>query len=248
MLKKRIQWAILAVFVYLVFLIIYLPAKHVINRIDLPQNTALYRVSGTIWNGEAQRAVVKGTELESVKWKLSFLPLITKRMSLDVDIGNIRDTARISAKGHISIAGQKVDAEDMVVYAPVSQLIRQFNLPFPVDAGGRLKVNLNELNYDQHCTTLSGKAEWLNASVNALNTAVDLDSMNGNLGCEEQQVTINIQQPNVLGLAAKAKIDAQGKFSIDGKFKPDSSLPPQITQAASILGQPDSEGFYPLQF
>jgi general secretion pathway protein N len=248
MLKKRIQWVSLAIVVYLIFLVVYLPAKHVTSRLTLPNNTTLQGVSGSIWHGQAQRAIVKGIELQSLEWSLSFLPLITQRISADIKFGNVRDSELISANGHVSIKGQAFDASELTVYAPVAQLISQFTLPFPADVGGRLKVELSEASYDQYCTALSGNAQWLNASVNALNTAVDLDSMAAELGCETQQVVFDIKQPNVLGLAAKARMDAKGKFSIDGKFKPDDSLPPQIKQAASIFGEPDSSGFYTLKF
>ena len=248
MLKTRIQWIALAIVTYLAFLIVYLPAKQVTSRLTLPDNTSLQGVSGSIWNGKAQRAIVQGVEMQSLEWSLSFLPLITQRISADIKFGNIRDAGIVSAAGHVSIKGQAYDASDLTLYTPVTQLVNRFTLPFPADIGGRLKIELDEVSYDEYCTVLSGKAEWLSASVNAFNTAVDLDSISAQLGCEEQQIALDIQQPNVLGLAAKAKIDAKGKFSIDGKFKPDDSLPAQIKEAASFFGQPDSSGFYALKF
>jgi general secretion pathway protein N len=247
MLKKRFQWALLAIVVYLVFLIVYLPAKQATSRLTLPNNTKVYGVSGSIWQGQAQRATVKGVELRTLEWSLNFLPLLTGRISADIEFGNIRETEQVSAKGQISIKGKAFDASDLILYVPVAQLISQFTLPFPADVGGRLKVELDDISYDQYCTALSGDAQWLNASVNTFNTAVELGTMSAKLNCETQQVTLDIQQPNVLGLAAKAKVDAKGKFSINGKFKPDDSLPPQIKRAASIFGEPDSSGFYTLE-
>lgn len=246
MLKKRVQWVSLAILIYLIFLIVYLPARHITSRITLPRHIILQDVSGSIWHGQARRASINGIELQSLEWSLNFLPLITRRISADIKAGNIRDTQLVSANGHVSVKGQALDASDLTLYAPVEQLLNQLTLPFPADVGGRLKVELDEMSYDQHCSVLSGNVQWINARVNALNTAVDLESMAAKLSCDTQQIVMDIEQPNLLGLEAKATMDATGKFGINGKFKPADSLPPQVKQAASFFGQPDSAGFFTL--
>ena len=82
--KSVLKWGFICLIVFVVFLIVKLPAAQVISRVQLPSEVTVHGVSGTIWNGHAASVSVQGLPIHDVNWQLAFLPLLTGTASLDV--------------------------------------------------------------------------------------------------------------------------------------------------------------------
>ncbi len=246
--KSVLKWGSLCLVVYFIFLIVKLPAVHVLSRIQLAEGVNVSGISGTIWHGHAQRAQVNGLPINDLNWSLSFLPLLLGEISADIKAGNIRDVGQISATGHVSFSGQRFQAESLLAYVPANLAISLLPLPIPIQADGRFKVQLNEVDYGSGCQTFTGKGQWLNANFTGVTGVIELGNFDADLSCQDGNVVLNVKQPNSFGLTAKAIIPTNMKFKIEGRFKPDVNLPKEVHQAAQFFGKADADGYYPIKF
>lgn len=246
--NSALKWGSLCLVVYFIFLIVKLPAVHVLSKIPLPQGVNVSGISGTIWHGHAKRAQVNGLPINDLNWSLSFFPLLLGEMSLDIKAGNIRQVDQISATGWISFSGQRLQAENILAYVPSNLVISLLPLPIPIQADGRFKVQLNEVDYETGCRTFSGKGQWLNANFSGATGVIELGNFDADLSCQDGNVVLNVKQPNSFGLTAKATIPANMQFKIEGRFKPDPNLPKEVHQAAQFFGKTDADGYYPIKF
>ena len=246
--KSALKWGSLGILVYLVFLIAKLPAVHVFSKLPLPADVKISGISGTIWNGHAQSAQINGLPILNLNWSLAFFPLLTGEISAEIKAGNVRDIEQVSVNGQVQFSGERIQAEDTLVYVPTTLVMRLLTLPVPVDAEGRFKVQLQEIDYQAGCQAVIGSGQWLNAKYTGTAGVIDLGNFDAKLGCENKQIIIDVKPPNSFGLTAKAKIPANMKFTIEGRFKPDANLPREVHQAAQFFGNVDSSGYYPIKF
>jgi general secretion pathway protein N len=246
--KSVLKWGSLCLVVYFIFLIVKLPAVHVLSKMQLPNGISVSGISGTIWNGNVQRAQAKGFPISDVNWSLSFFPLLLGEISTNIKAGDIRDVTQISVNGHVSFKGQHLKVENLLAYIPTNLAISLLPLPIPIEADGRFKVELNEVNYEAGCQTFTGKGQWLNANFTGVNGVIELGDFDADLSCQDGNVVLHVKQPNRFGLTAKATIPANLKFKINGRFKPEVSLPEEVHQAAQFFGKPDADGYYPIKF
>lgn len=246
--KSVLKWGSLGLVVYFIFLIVKLPAVHVLAKMQLSKGISVSGISGTIWQGHAQRAQVNGLPISNVNWTLSFLPLLLGEISAEIKAGDIRDVDQISANGNVNFAGQHLKVKNLLAYMPTGLVISMLPLPIPVQADGRFKVQLDEVDFEDGCQKFKGKGEWLNANFTGTTGVIDLGNFNADLSCENGSVVVDVKLPNRFGLTAKASIPANMKFNITGRFKPDANLPKEVHQAAQFFGKADADGYYPIKF
>jgi general secretion pathway protein N len=246
--KSVLKWGSLCLVVYFIFLMVKLPAVHVLSKIQLPNGISVSGISGTIWNGNVQRAQANGFPISDVNWTLAFFPLLLGEISTHINAGDIRDVTQISVNGHVSFKGQHLKVEDLLAYVPTNLAINLLPLPIPIEADGRFKVELNEVDYEAGCQKITGKGQWLNANFTGVNGVIELGDFDAVLTCQDGSVVLDVKPPNRFGLTAKATIPANLKFKINGRFKPEASLPKEVHQAAQFFGKPDADGYYPIKF
>jgi general secretion pathway protein N len=246
--KSVLKWGSLCLVVYFVFLIIRLPAVQVLSRIQLSDAVNISGISGTIWNGHAQRAQVNGLPINDFNWSLAFFPLLLGELSADIKAGNMRDVDQISVTGHVSFKGQRFQVENLLAYIPANLGISLLPLPIPIQADGRFKLQLNKMDYRAGCQIFTGQGQWLNANFTSVAGVIELGNFNADLNCQNGSVVLDVKQPNSFGLTAKATIPANMKFKIEGRFKPEANLPKEVHQAAQFFGKADANGYYPIKF
>lgn len=246
--KSGFKWVSLSLVVYLIFLVVKLPAALVLSHLQLGNNINLSGISGTIWQGHAKRVQVNGLPIFDVNWDLSFLPLLVGNISADIKAGNIRDVEQISANGFVSVAGDRLQVDNLLAYLPTDLVISLLPLPIPVQADGRFKVKLDQVDYQAGCKVFNGTGQWINANFTGATGVIDLGSFDAELSCQDGSIVVQVNPPNRFGLTAKASIPANLRFAIEGRFKPEESLPKEVHQAAQFFGNPDAQGYYPIKF
>jgi general secretion pathway protein N len=246
--KSTLKWGSLCLVVYFIFLIVKLPAAQVLSKIHLPKGLSVSGVSGSIWNGYTQRAQFKGLPVNDVNWSLSFFPLLLGEIGGDINVGNIRDVEQISVIGHISFSGKRLQADNVLAYIPTDLVMSLLTLPIPIKADGRFKVQLSEVDYETGCQLLTGKGQWLNANYTGTTGVIELGNFDADLHCQDNNIVMDVKQPNSFGLSAKATVPNNMKFKIEGRFKPEENLPKEVHQAAQFFGKQDSNGYYAIKF
>jgi general secretion pathway protein N len=249
--SKIIKWSIAVLMAYIFFLIYTLPSAHVLSRIDLYSGINITGVSGTVWQGNASAMSVNGLVVDDIDWELSFFPLLLGKISLDLDAGNSRDPDDISFKGPVTLNMfnlNQLSAGKFNLFLPSALVISQMPLPLPVDAGGRFRVQIESLDYDQGCQVLQGQGQWLKANLIGMGDPLELGNFDADLSCIDGDTRIQVKEPNLFGLSADARIPMDFAFSVTGRFKPDPSLPKQVHDAAKFFEGPDSNGYYTIEF
>jgi len=246
---KPWKWVVLAIFTYLILLIAYLPAVHIVKFIQTNNPTlplTIGKVEGTLWTGKVDRLIAQGIVINNLKWELSPWSLLMGKASLDLNGGKIRESEQAYIKGNISTSLfnlQNMSAQQLRLFLPARSVMAQVPLPVPVTADGRFRVEINEFEFDKACVNLVGRGTWLNGSVSGPSGVIDFGNFDAKLVCEEEQFAIQIQPDNMLNLDAKVLLSVAGKYKINGRFKPSDAMPKEVHQAANFFGTADSEGF-----
>lgn len=244
--KQKFGLIGLSLVVYIIFLIAKLPAEQVFHRISLPSNITVTGVSGSVWNGKARELRYQGLSVEDVKWQLSALPLLWGSAWFELDAGNAQRADQISFKGEMAtrLASDVVlSSSDFILHLPTDQVLANVSLPLPVMAGGRFRVTLQELDFNQSCESLLGTGEWLNASVMGTQGSIPLGVFKADLTCVEGSINALVAEPNMLGLSLNAQVRSMRDINVSGRFKPDAQLPQEVHDAARLFGQPGSDGY-----
>jgi general secretion pathway protein N len=244
--KSKLSLLIAGIFIYLVFLIANLPAEQVLNRVSLPNHIAIQNVSGSLWQGKAQSIEFNGLRVVNLDWRLSFMPLLWGSVSLQLNGGDVKQGQEISLTGELTTNWSdfsELHSDDFIIYLPTDQVLANVALPIPVKAGGRFRVIINELAFDQQCESLDANGEWLNAQVAGTQGQIELGSFGAILTCVDNVIVAKVAEPNLLGLSLDARVSGLRNISVVGQFKPDDSLPDEVHQAAQFFGQADAQGY-----
>lgn len=235
---------------YLIFLVVLAPAAWWLKLVHLPAQVQLGPVSGTLWQGQVQAVSLNGYVLPEVQWQLKPWALLTGKLALSLDIGQIRQTTLPYAKAQLAYSFSGLELQSSQLRLPVGPIVPllKLRLPFEVAASGNLLLNIQDFSMGQPwCTQLSGKASWLDAKFQAPSGWIDLKAIDANLSCNQGQLQLVTEPANPLALNVTALIGEQGKYQLNGTLKPDASMPKEVHQAMQFVGQPDAEGRFTLK-
>lgn len=238
---------------YIIFLVAYIPASFVTGQIqeNSKQQVSFVGVSGTLFSGSAQALVYKGLRVNDLEWKLSPLYLLMLKAKLDINSGNIRDAEAVSIKGTFisSLLNTQVfSTKNTQVFIPAKTALSQVQLPVPVVTSGRLRIDIENFDFDQGCVALDGKGSWLNASIDFEQQQTKLGLFEANLNCQTPDFVVQILPDNILALDANIRLQLDGKFFPEGTYNIPSDFPPALKQGASFFGEQTNTGAYRIAF
>ncbi len=129
---------------YLVFLVILAPAAWWLKLVPLPSQIQLGPVSGTLWQGQIQAVSLNGYVLQQVNWQLKPWALLTGKLALSLDIGQIRQTRFTLCQSPAFLWFLRISVESSQLRLPVEPIIPllKLRLPFQVAASGTMLVNI----------------------------------------------------------------------------------------------------------
>ncbi len=245
--KSRLGWIAGGLLAFIICLLVYLPASQVVGRLTLPNTVRISGVSGTIWNGQAQMAMINGLPMKNLEWQIHPLSLLWGTLSADIKAGNLRDANDIAFEGPVAVnvfSLHPIESSGFLLFLPANRVLAQVPLPLPVDAGGRFRVRLDMLAFGPKCDELHGFGDWLNATVAGTKGPIDFGNYTAELSCKGEDIGIEVKEPNLLGLSMTATVSPDFKsIKVGGQFKPDPSLPAEVSQAARMFAQPDPDGY-----
>jgi general secretion pathway protein N len=246
---KPWKWIILGISTYVILVIAYIPAAHVVSYVQnsnpkLP--LVIGQIEGTLWTGKVDKIITQGIVMNNLRWELSPWSLLIGKASIDLNGGKIRESEQAYVKGNISVSLfnlQNLSAHELTLFLPARSVMAQVPLPVPVAADGRFRVDIEEFEFNNACVSLIGKGSWLKGTVSGPSGVIDFGNFDANLACEEEQFAIQIQPANKLNLDAKVLLSVAGKYKINGRFKPSDDMPKEVQQAANFFGAADNDGF-----
>lgn len=237
--KRRVALAVAALLLFLVFLLVLLPARVAVGWMSLP-SVGLSGVSGTIWSGSATQLSTGTAALGSLRWVNGSLGILIGSPAWDIELerpdGFVRGHVRVSGGGNLHLEG--VDA-----VGSLSNL-EKF-LPLYGTQGG-VTVRIEQLTIeDKQFALIQGKIVIDRVKTNALKS--------GDLGTIELSFPGDAVAPLTGQLTAldgpllirdgQIVVSADGSYQIDGRIAPAPDAPKEIVDAMQFMGSPDGEGF-----
>lgn len=246
--KKRFILIAGFIGVYLLFLLVLMPASTVIQWVSLPNKLQLNSVSGSIWHSQISAVKFEDFVVNNVEVELNAFSLLMLDPKLDVSFGG----ALVSGpEGNISVNGllSTLRLSDGNISLLAKTISRQLNLPVPINAHEFIDVSINEfISGKAICQTLTGKIDWPKAAITALEQKIQLGKLGATLSCQQGDVVLELLDNNDLGLSFITSIGQGFSTSGSGYLQPNDKTPDAIQQVLPFLGKPDNQGRYRLRF
>jgi len=246
--KKWFAYGSVFFSLYLVFLIATIPATWLVSFINLPKNSQISELTGTVWQSNAKQLSIDDIQINNVTSELSLLSLLTLDPKTEVTFGG---TLVSGPEGKLTISQmfEQVKITDLAINLATSQISEKLNLAIPVKAHNFVDIKIDEFILGKPvCEQMSGSVQWQKASITALSETVNLGSLSADLACEKGALTFTIAPKNDLGLTFTAHLRSMKKVSGNGFLKPGANFPEKIKPVLSFIGKPDNQGRYRLRF
>ena len=238
--KLRIIALAAAAGLLLVCLLMQAPARLLASVVPSGQ-LALEGLSGTLWQGQAARAVLTTPNgplhLGAVNWRLRPLSLLTFAPTLDFESrwADQRASGALTLRGqqNIDLAGFEGEV--------AADLLQQV---LPVSLRGRFSAQLQALSLRGGMPVSGeGRVVWQNASWLAPGGALVLGSYALDFVQPEGEALrgeiVTISGP----VQAAGNVSLQDRaYRIDVRVSGDGGLDPQVSQALSLMGSPQDDG------
>lgn len=228
---------------YLLFLVATIPAAQVYKlvREKIPQVT-LYDVSGTIWSGQADAAVINGKPYREFEWTLQLWRIIFGRLEADVTFDNNDSWA--DGKVGVGLGGDIV-VTDLSGQLP-AQDVKAFVPKLPAQLDGVFRLALDKVVYspeDQMVSYAEGHVDWQDAAVTVVQKAdigdfqLDLTTTDGGINGVFSDVN---DGPLIVQGSATLSLDKQ--YQLDTKLKVRDTSRRDLVQSLGFLGKKDAQG------
>lgn len=250
--KQRILTATLFLVAYLIFLLATLPAALVARYLPLPAQIAnllkLEGVSGTLWSGQIARLQYASESVNQLRWELNGWSLLRLAPEVSVRFG---DRHGLNGQGVIGWQGS-LFARDLTLNAPAPWLLARLPLrpPFPLTVAGQLQLKIDQFAQGAPwCDNLYGNLDWYDAIADTPAGKLTLADPEVKLTCLDSRVVAELKQDsNAVETQGRLELQANGQYLFQGSLKPGPDLPAQMQQGLPFLGQPDSQGRFPLRY
>jgi hypothetical protein len=240
---RRVDWRLLAfgLLAYVAFLTLTFPAERAYaywkQQAGGRAPVALGGISGSVWAGHADQALINGQRLEALHWRLHpwalFAGQVAADWSLKVDDGYGRGEAAAGLGGAVSL--DSLEARLPLAQLPVKALAA-------LRPAGTLSLNLHDVKWDGTAlVSASGRVVWNGAGIN-LFQALEFGDLS---------LTLETAADEVKGVLADAggPLQAQGLLSLkpDGSYQFTGSFAargqaPELARALRTLGRMGSDG------
>ncbi|MCE9687836.1 type II secretion system protein N [Shewanella sp. AS16] len=239
---------ILAVLIYLVFLLALFPAHLALSLAPLPANVGVSGVSGSIWSGRIESLSLPQRRLERLSWELSPWSLLLGKLSAEVQLGD--RSSPVTGKGLLTWSMAGLSATGLRFEAPDSFILGRAKLPFQTQVSGDLSLFVETLVQGQPwCEALKGKVFLNQTQVNNQFGEYPLGDIEVGLGCVEGKVQLTLDEAhNQLGVAGVIQLDENNMLRVTAKVRETAAQPEDLKQSLAFLGTKDSQGYYPIKY
>jgi general secretion pathway protein N len=246
--KKWFAYGAIFFSAYLVFLISTMPAAWVVSFVNLPKNSQVSELSGTVWQSYAKKVRFDDVEINNVSSELSFLSLLTLDPKVMLTFGGALVRGPEGKLTATQLLGQ-IKITDLDISLAANQIAEKLNLSIPLEAHNFIDIKIDEFIMGKPiCDQMNGSIKWKKASVTALSEKVNLGALSANLACEKGALTFIISPKNDLGLTFTAYLRSMNKASGNGFLKPGANFPEKIKPILPFIGKADNQGRYRLNF
>ena len=233
---------------YLFFTLGNVPAAKVIPLIEsaTPIPAKLYGVYGSLWNGGADKAIIKGQPpVEDLQWSINPASLL---------LAHVSGEAKASIKqqniiGNFSISpGGTVSASD--VRARIDAAVLQELVSLPVgELGGTFNINIQSLEFNaEGFPDVTADIKWKNAQLTLLET-VKLGDINLSLkpGEQDQLLAKINNKKGELSIQGDGEVNHKKMYAINVSITPQDTASDNVKQSLKMFTRRQANGSYLLK-
>ena len=241
--KSILLYIIFGVSIYIVSLVVTLPANRVVNHL-LPASTSPYikykGISGSIWNGQATEFSVRQIPLGKLKWDLSFIPLLWG--TADLQLTSKRDGALLVSD--ISMRSGSISLQDTRFEIGIADLMPLF-YGFPISLDGNIKAFFKNIEIAPASQMqIEGGAVLSDIKLLAPQ-ALSLGNLVATFEKNDKGSRININdQQGPVQVDAVVMLAETGFYTVNATLIPRTSSDASIKNALAMLAKADSQGRY----
>jgi general secretion pathway protein N len=245
---KKYGFIAVGVLAYLLFMLILTPASIWFKMVPLPADVQLGKVQGSLWQGQIDAVSRPPVYLTNVRWRLELGSLWRGQVGVQLQAGDVKDDSQPYLQVQGGVSPTSYALEQATVRWPIGGIMRNLQLPMPVDASGAIVLNVQQFAQGEpYCASLTGAASWQQARFKSPIGWLDLRQIDAKLSCEQGNLRLVTLPDNPLALAITADVMA-GRYQLNGTLKPDASMPKEVHDAMRFVSQPDANGRYSIQF
>lgn len=245
---KKFGFIFTGVIAYLIFMVVLTPASVWLKLIPLPPEVQVGKVQGSLWQGQIDALSRPPVYLTNLRWQLNLSSIWRGELGVQLNAGDVKDDSQPYLNVSGSVSPGSYALQQATVRWPIGGIMRNLQLPMPVDASGAIVVNIKQFSHGQpYCTALDGNASWQQARFKSPIGWLDLRQIDATLSCDQGNLRLVTKPDNPLALAVTADVMA-GRYQLSGTLKPDASMPKEVHEAMRFVSQPDAEGRYTIQF
>lgn len=214
---KIVAAVIGCVLLFIVALLVTIPARFALQFAPLPAGIQVGGVDGTLWRGEADAVLVDDTMLRNVSWRVQPWSLLTGRVVAEVELGEHIDNLLIG-RGRIRASRSQLEVADLRVEARLVDLAAYAPEPSPFPLRGDVVLEITSFVLGQPvCAQADGRVELVGGAIQVGQNWENLGALEASLGCDSGYLTAELSEPNSIGLSASMRanmISAEGEFQI----------------------------------
>ena len=244
--KRWLGYFLFFIVSYALFLLATLPATHAYSFASQQiKQLSLQELTGTVWQGTAQQAIVNNTAIGPVHWRFQPLSLLLGKVEFDLSTTgkSLLSSGSIGATitGTPFLSGFKGDSS-------ANTLTSLFQLR-AFTPTGRVKFDLPKVQFENNrLSHAEGRIQWNEAGITqpamvsigqvAIDLMTDGDGIHGQLSDMDASIAIS----------GKVDLLKDGRYQVRGQLQPKPTTPPDLASALNMLGQANARGGVDLHF
>lgn len=239
-----LRWALPGGVLFLIFLVLTLPARHVLGWLGGGQ-LAVQGIEGTPWRGRVHQLAFQQNTLGPLVWQLRPLRLLVGRLEYRLFVQSGGGGGELRA-GRGLFGDPYVRAAQLSL--PAADLARMLRLNL-VSLGGDFLIDIDTLRISGGWPgELQGQLRWQDARlvqpqrIGLGNLRMQLELRDGNV------VGVLGDDGGPLELGGEFSLGPDRQYRLDALLKPRAEADPQLRQSLGLLGNPDAQGRYRLQY
>ncbi len=240
---RKWQMAALGAGLYLVFLIVTIPAPlayGVVKKKLGPETSLLLgSVSGTLWSGRASPALIGGQRVDSLTWKIQPLALLIGRVQSQIEFryGDSYGKAQ-AARGFTG----KIYAKDIEARIDL-QRMRLLSKLLPLGMEGSLLVNMKELDVDRRSiVSAEGVLAW-DAAVITVPSRTEFGNLRVTVTTDNDGVKAALTDGGgPLQAEGLFNVTREGNYKFTGAFAARDPNQRMLVQGLQMLGRQGADG------
>lgn len=242
--RIRINWRYLLIglLAYLVFLVVQFPADRAYamwkTGPGAQQKVVLSGLSGTVWQGSAQQALIDGQRLQGLEWHLKPWTVLFGKLSLDYEVrlddGFLRGSLAADPQG--AVAFDALEAK-----LPLAQL--SIKALAALRPAGVVNLNLQDVDWNgQALLSAQGRVVWTGAGINLFQP----------LQFGDLALTLETRDDAVVGQLSDGggplqadgllTLKPDGSYQFSGSFAARDGTQSPLGRALKSLGRPGADG------